>query len=126
MADRNDRYQALLDALATRIVVMDGAMGSILHSQLKPEDYGGPHLENCSDNVSRTRPDLILDIHRLYLDAGADIIETNSFNGHPVSLGEFHFNEQETYEINVASAKLARQAADEFAKPGRPRWVAGS
>src|SRR5690242_7840676 len=111
MENRKQRQQALLDTLETRILVMDGAMGSILHSQLSPEDYGGPHLENCSDNVNRTRPDVILGIHEMYLKAGAQMIETNSFNGHPVSLAEFHLTDAETQEINFKAAQLARQAA---------------
>src|SRR3990170_411219 len=113
MNDRKIRLQALYDALESRIVVMDGAMGSILHSKLSVADYGGAHLENCTDNVCLTRPDLIADIHRMYLEAGADIIETNSFNGHPVSLSEFQL-EEKTAEINQAAARIAREAADAF------------
>jgi 5-methyltetrahydrofolate--homocysteine methyltransferase len=125
MDNQEIRRQALLDALRSRIVVLDGAMGSILHSQLTPADYGGAHLENCTDNVVRTRPDLILDIHRMYLEAGADIIETDSFNANGVSMAEFHLADA-VHEINVTAARLARQAADEFSTPGRPRFVAGS
>jgi 5-methyltetrahydrofolate--homocysteine methyltransferase len=125
MANFQQRQQALLDALEDRILVLDGAMGSILHSQLKVEDYGGAHLENCTDNVSRTRPDLISAIHRQYLDAGAEIIETNSFNGHPVSLSEFHL-EDATYEINRRAAEVAREAADAFYTDKKPRFVAAS
>src|SRR4051794_3895709 len=94
MNDRKIRQEALLDALESRIVVLDGAMGSILHSQLSVADYGGAHLENCTDNVCLTRPDLIEAIHRQYLDAGAELIETNSFNGHPVSLSEFQLEDK--------------------------------
>src|SRR5439155_19220913 len=83
------RKQALLDALSSRIVVLDGAMGSILQARLRVEDYGGAQLENCTDNVSRANPAVVYAVHTSYLEAGADIIETNSFNGHPVSLGEF-------------------------------------
>ena len=83
------RQQALVDALSSRIVVLDGAMGSILQARLRVEDYGGAHLENCTDNVSRANPGVVYAVHTSYLEAGADIIETNSFNGHPVSLGEF-------------------------------------
>jgi 5-methyltetrahydrofolate--homocysteine methyltransferase len=125
MTDREIRLQGLLDALATRIVVLDGAMGSIVQSQLKVEDYGGAHLENCVDIVNISRPDLIEAIHRAYMEAGCDVLETNSFNGHPVSLAEFHL-EDRTHEINLAAARLARRVADEYARPGRPRWVAGS
>jgi 5-methyltetrahydrofolate--homocysteine methyltransferase len=125
MTDREIRLQALSDALATRIVVLDGAMGSIIQSTLTADDYGGAHLENCVDNVSRSRPDIIEGIHRAYLDAGCDVVETNTFNGHPISLAEFHLQD-ETYEINFAGAQIARKAASELSSPGRPRWVAGS
>jgi len=121
----NFRRQELDDALATRILVLDGAMGSILQSRLRVEDYGGAHLENCTDNVSRANPGVVYAVHRSYLDAGADIIETNSFNGHPVSLGEFGLH-ADTYEINYAAAALARTAADEYSAQGRTRWVAGA
>jgi len=105
------RRQELDDALATRILILDGAMGSILQSRLRVEDYGGAHLENCTDNVSRANPGVVYAVHRSYLEAGADIIETNSFNGHPVSLGEFGL-QTEAYDINYAAAGLARTAAD--------------
>ena len=119
------RRQALFDALSSRIVVLDGAMGSILQSRLRVEDYGGAHLENCTDNVSRANPGVVYAVHTSYLEAGADIIETNSFNGHPVSLGEFQL-QADAYDINYAAASLARTAADEYSAPGRPRWVAGA
>jgi 5-methyltetrahydrofolate--homocysteine methyltransferase len=125
MSERQIRQQALYDALEKRILVLDGAMGSILHKHLTIADYGGPHLENCTDNVVRTRPDLILQIHRQYLEAGADIIETDSFNANRASLSEFQI-EDAVAQINIKSAQLARQAADEFSTPGRMRWVAGS
>jgi 5-methyltetrahydrofolate--homocysteine methyltransferase len=107
MSERQIRQQALYDALEKRIPVLDGAMGSILHKHLTIADYGGPHLENCTDNVVRTRPDLILQIHRQYLEAGADIIETDSFNANRASLSEFQI-EDAVAEINIKSAQLAR------------------
>jgi 5-methyltetrahydrofolate--homocysteine methyltransferase len=125
MKDSKLRQQALYDSLASRIVVLDGAMGSILHSQLTVADYGGSHLENCTDNVCLTRPDLIADIHKQYLDAGAQLIETNSFNGHPLSMAEFHLQDK-TVEINHAAARIAREAADEYWTDAKPRFVAGS
>ncbi|MEJ7607195.1 MAG: homocysteine S-methyltransferase family protein [Bryobacteraceae bacterium] len=123
MNDRNIRYQALTDALNDRILVIDGAMGSILHAQLTVADYGGAKLENCTDNVSLIRPDLIESIHRQYLDAGAELIETNSFNGHPISMSEFDLEDQ-TYNINFAAAQIARRATDAYS--GKLRFVAGS
>ncbi len=126
MTDREYRRQALLDALNTRIVVLDGAMGTLLQqSRLTPDDFGGPAFEGCNERLVLTRPDLILEIHRAYLAAGADIIETNTFGGTPLVLAEYGLHAQ-THQLNVQAARLARQAADEFARPGRPRFVAGS
>ena len=105
---------------------MDGAMGTMLQERNPTAaDFGGAHLENCNENLCRTRPEWILDIHRAYLEAGADIIETNSFQGSPIVLAEFNLEDQ-THELNVLAAKLARQAADEFATTAKPRFVAGS
>ena len=81
-------------------------------------DFGGPGLENCNENLCLTRPEWIADVHRAYLEAGADIIETNSFQGSPIVLAEFKL-EDKTHELNVAAAKLARQAADEFSTTGQ-------
>lgn len=126
MSQRNERRQALLDALSTRILTLDGAMGTMLQ-QYNPtiEDWGGPRFENCSENLLFTRPDWIREVHRAYYEAGADIVETNSFGGHPITLGEFEMADR-CHEVNALAAKLAREAAGEFAKPGRPRFVAGS
>ncbi|HNY41880.1 MAG TPA: homocysteine S-methyltransferase family protein, partial [Bryobacteraceae bacterium] len=120
------RQQALLEALNTRILVLDGAMGTMLQ-QYNPtiEDWGGPAFENCSENLLFTRPDWIRDIHRAYYAAGADMVETNSFGGHAITLAEFGL-EDRIHEVNRLAASLARQAADEFDQPGRPRFVAGS
>ncbi|MGC8760400.1 MAG: methionine synthase [Bryobacteraceae bacterium] len=120
------RLQELLAALEERILVLDGAMGTMLQ-QRNPaiEDWGGPQFENCTENLLFTHPEWIADIHRAYYDAGADIVETNSFGGSPVTLAEFGL-ERRCYEINFRAAQLARQAAAEFERPGRPRFVAGS
>jgi len=74
-------------------------------------DFGGSHLENCNENLCITRPNWIREIHVGYLEAGADIIETNSFQGSPIVLAEFGLTAQ-TRELNVSAARLARQAAD--------------
>ncbi|MBI3208026.1 MAG: methionine synthase [Candidatus Solibacter usitatus] len=126
MNDRSLRQQALYDALSERILVLDGAMGTMLQ-QLDPtvEDWGGPKFENCSENLLFTRPEWIADIHSQYYAAGADMVETNSFGGHPITLGEFGL-EDRCHEVNELAARLARQAAEKFSKPGRPRFVAGS
>lgn len=126
MPNREDRRRALLDALRERILVLDGAMGTMLQ-QLNPtiDDWGGPKFENCPENLLYTRPDWIRDIHREYFDAGADMVETNSFGGHPITLAEFGL-ESQCHEVNVLAARLAREAADACSAPGRPRFVAGS
>lgn len=120
------RQQALLDALNTRILVLDGAMGTMLQ-QKNPTmaDWGGPAYENCSENLLFTHPDWIRDIHRAYYAAGADMVETNSFGGHSITLGEFGL-EDRIHEVNRLAASLAREAAAEYDQPGRPRFVAGS
>ncbi len=126
MSKAPDRREKLLQALGDRILVLDGAMGTMLQSrQLTAQDFGGPSLEGCNEYLSKTRPDVVLDIHRAYLEAGADIIETNTFGGARIVLAEYQVAEQ-AFELNLASARLARQAADEFSTPARPRFAAGS
>ena len=126
MTDRAKRRQALFDALESRILVLDGAMGTMVQQKhLSAADFGGPSLEGCNEVLVRTRPDVILDIHRAYLQAGADIIETDSFGGTRIVLGEYQIAD-ETPTLNRRAAELARQAADEFSTADRPRFVAGS
>ena len=99
MKDRKLRQQALHDTLASRIVVMDGAMGSILHSQLTVADYGGSHLENCTDNVCRPVPTSSPRFTSSISTPARRLIETNSFNGHPLSMAEFQLQDK-AVEIN--------------------------
>lgn len=123
---RQYRRQALEDALSTRILVLDGAMGTMLQDrQLTAADFGGPALEGCNENLVLTRPDVVLDIHREYFRAGSDIVETDSFQSGPMVLAEYGLADR-SFEISRAAAALARQAADEFSQPGRLRFVAGS
>ncbi len=123
---RRHRRLALEDALATRVVVLDGAMGTMLQDrQLTAADFGGPALEGCNENLVLTRPDVMLDIHRAYFEAGSDIVETNSFQSSKIVLAEFGLADR-SYEISFAAAKLAREAAAEFSTLGRMRFVAGS
>ncbi len=126
MLTTHERRQALFDALSSRILVLDGAMGTMLQ-QRDPtiDDWGGPKFENCPENLLYTRPEWIRDIHRAYYEAGADIVETNSFGGHTITLSEFGLQDR-LHEVNRLAAQLAREAAEEFARPGRPRFVAGS
>ena len=121
-----ERQQALYAALGSRILVLDGAMGTMLQQRhLTAADFGGPELEGCNEILVKTRPDVLLDIHREYLAAGADIIETDSFGSTSIVLAEYGLQDQ-TSELNRLAAALARQAADEFSTPERPRFVAGS
>jgi 5-methyltetrahydrofolate--homocysteine methyltransferase len=126
MTTAGERFEALQNILEHRVLILDGAMGTMLQQRhLTAADFGGAALEGCNEMLLRTRPDVVLDIHRAYFTAGSDMVETNSFNGARVSLGEYGLQDQ-AYELNVIAAKLARQAAGEFSKPGRPRFVAGS
>ena len=96
---------------------MDGAMGTAIHQHDLPiDEFGGPAFENCNEVLNPRRPDIILDIHSSYLEAGSDIIETNSFNGTPADMGEFGLKER-TQEINRKAAALARQAAEKYSTP---------
>src|ERR1700726_4332113 len=90
MRDFTKSAQALRELLSQRILVLDGAMGTMLQQRdLTAADFGGPALEGCNENLVRTRPDVVLDIHRKYFEAGADIVETNSFGGTPLVLAEY-------------------------------------
>src|SRR5271163_2420377 len=101
-------------------------MGTMLQQcDLTAADFGGAALEGCNENLVRTRPDVVLDIHRKYFAAGSDIVETNSFGSAPIVLAEYGLA-NDAHELNVLAGKLARQAADEFSVAGRPRFVAGS
>lgn len=121
--------------LNQRILIIDGAMGTMIQRhKLNEEDYRGarfqnhPHpLKGNNDLLSITQPAIIRDIHKAYLEAGADIIETNTFNGTSISQADYHL-ESLAYELNFASAKVAREAVDEFMKTdsSRPRFVAGA
>src|SRR5216683_808900 len=125
--DRPQRIAELKQTLQRRILVLDGAMGTLLQAQnLKAADFGGPELEGCNENLSLTRPDLIQRIHAEYFAAGADITETNTFGGTPLVLGEYGLADK-ALEINARAAQLARRAAEQSSKDlGRPCWVAGS
>jgi 5-methyltetrahydrofolate--homocysteine methyltransferase len=126
MTTPEDRWGALEENLARRVLVLDGAMGTMLQQQhLTAADFGGPALEGCNENLVRTRPDVVLGIHRAYLAAGADLIETNSFGGSRLVLAEYGLGD-DTFELNLLAARLARQAAAEFATSSNPRFVAGA
>ena len=114
-----------LDLVNQRVVVFDGAAGTYLQQlELTAEDFGGVDLEGCNEMLCLTRPDVIRQMHVDYFEAGADVVETNSF-GSGVALGEYNLSDR-AYELNVASARLAREAADIVGTPEWPRFVAGS
>src|SRR5271165_6117120 len=126
MRDLKESAKALRALLSERVLVLDGAMGTMLQQcDLKAADFGGAALEGCNENLVRTRPDVVLDIHRKYFAAGSDIVETNSFGGAPIVLAEYGLADH-AHELNFLSAKLARQAADELSTTTKPRFVAGS
>ena len=126
MRKLTDQTRALEALLAERILVLDGAMGTMLQQRhLTAADFGGAALEGCNENLVRTRPDVVLDIHRKYFAAGSDIVETDSFGGAPIVLAEYGLA-ADAHELNKRAAELARQAADEASKPAKPRFVAGS
>ncbi len=113
-----------LSALSDRVLVFDGGMGTQLQGfDLPLSDYQG--LENCSEILNLTRPDVVGTIHRRYFEAGADIVETNSFGGAPWVLAEFGL-QADTERINRVAAEVAREAALAFSSEARPRFVAGS
>jgi 5-methyltetrahydrofolate--homocysteine methyltransferase len=126
MRNLNESAKAIRELVLQRILVLDGAMGTMLQQRnLTAADFGGAALEGCNENLVRTRPDVVLDIHRKYFEAGSDIVETNSFGGAPIVLAEYGLA-ADAHFLNKRAAELARQAANEFSTPGKPRFVAGS
>jgi 5-methyltetrahydrofolate--homocysteine methyltransferase len=114
-----------LDLLRSRVLVFDGGMGTLIHARnLTPVDYGGK--EGCVDFLPITRPDVVEDVHVQYFEAGADVVETDTFQASAIRFAEWGLAER-TREINRAAAVIARRVADRFvAGDGRPRFVAGS
>ena len=115
-----------LAALAKRVLIYDGAMGTnIQRYNLTPEDFGGKALEGCNDNLVLTRPDVIRAIHESFLAVGCDVVETCTFQSTPRRLEEWGLLDK-MYELNVAAARLGREACDKYATAEQPRFVAGS
>ncbi|MEP7217892.1 MAG: homocysteine S-methyltransferase family protein, partial [Bacteroidota bacterium] len=118
-----NRFLQLLDK---KVLLFDGATGTSLQEQhLTAEDFGGPELEGCNEYLCITRPDAVRKVHYGFLDAGADIIETNSFGSSSIVLAEYDIADK-AYELSRLSAELARACADEYSTPEWPRMVAGS
>ncbi len=121
-----DRVAALREAFSRRLLLLDGATGTALEAMaLGPESHGGPELAGCHEALVLHAPEAVLRLHRLYLEAGADLVETDTFGATPVVLAEYGL-EDRALELNRRAAELARRAAGEFSTPERPRWVAGS
>src|SRR5690348_1702025 len=131
-----DKIEQLRRLLRERIVIIDGAMGTMIQQRKLSEadfrgerfkDWKGKDLKGNNDLLNVTRPDVIEDIHRLYLEAGADIIETNTFNSQAISLADYGL-ESLAYELSKAGAECARRAAEKVmaAQPGRVCFVAGA
>jgi 5-methyltetrahydrofolate--homocysteine methyltransferase len=115
-----------LDLLAERVVIFDGATGTNLQLRgLGPDDFGGPALEGCNEMLVVTRPDVVRDLHRSFLDVGVDVIETDSFGAFPVVLAEYQIAERSA-ELARRAAELAREVAHGYSTPDHPRFVAGS
>ena len=115
-----------LDMLRDRVLFFDGGMGTQVQArELSAEDYGGKRWDGCIDYLSLTRPDVVESIHAAYFDAGADVVETNSFQASRTRLEEWGLGER-TVELNRAAGAAARRVADRYSADGRPRFVAGS
>ncbi len=125
--DRKARIDTLLRLLDERVLCLDGAMGTAIQAKnLTAPDFGGEAFEGCNEHLVLTRPDVITSIHEGYLDAGADILETDTFGSTSLVLSEYPPLHEKAYEITRAAAQLARRAADAASTAAKPRFVAGS
>ncbi|MEY4971795.1 MAG: hypothetical protein RLZZ404_721, partial [Actinomycetota bacterium] len=118
------RSEALIEAVRSRVVVADGAMGTMIQEASPTlEEFQGH--EGCNEILNVTRPDIISSIHAQYLKSGAEAIETNTFGANFANLAEYGI-EDRIEELAYAGAKVAREVADDFITPEKPRWVLGS
>src|SRR5499427_793728 len=125
MTQHSDR-SALARAFDGRILVFDGAMGTMIQARdLSADDFGGRELEGCNEHLNLTRPHVIGEIHRDYLEAGADCISTNTFGCAPYVLAEYGLADR-CHDITLAAARIAREAADSASTADRPRFVLGA
>ena len=122
VVEKVNTEQVLLQRLENEILVLDGAMGSLIYGlglteqQVRGQRFADweKELKNCTDIIGLTNPNAITQLHRDYLDAGADIVTTNTFNASPVGLADFELPEDVVHDINIAAAANARRAVDEF------------
>ncbi|MBL7988721.1 MAG: homocysteine S-methyltransferase family protein [Chlorobi bacterium] len=118
--------EQFLQLLNERVLLFDGATGTSLQTQyLTPEDFGGHNLEGCNEYLCISNPEAVRKVHHGFLEAGADIIETNSFGSASIVLAEYGIADR-AYELSCLSAQIARTCADQYSTPERPRFVAGS
>jgi 5-methyltetrahydrofolate--homocysteine methyltransferase len=122
----NERAEQLLELLNERIVVMDGATGTALQARrLTAEDFGGEQYEGCNEHLVLTRPGVVASVHHDYLEAGALLVETDTFGGTPLVLGEYGLAER-ALELNREAARIAREACARHSTSDKPRFVVGS
>lgn len=108
------------------VIVFDGGMGTALQMQnLTAADFGGAQFEGCNEFLVISKPEAVAQVHRAYLEAGADVIETDTFGGASIVLAEYDLADR-AYEINKKAAELAKEIATEYSTPEKPRFVAGS
>jgi 5-methyltetrahydrofolate--homocysteine methyltransferase len=118
--------RSVADRMKEKILILDGAMGTMLQSaRLSVDDFGGEKYDGCNEMLNLTRPDVIRSIHEAYFRAGADVVETNTFGATPVVLSEYGLDDK-TEEINLAAARIAAEVRDRWSTPDWPRYVAGS
>jgi len=119
-------FLSRLHAPERPVLVFDGATGTSLQQMdLTAEDFGGPELEGCNEHLVITRPDAVQAVHRQFLEAGCDVIETDTFGAASIVLAEYGLEDQ-AFDLNKRAAELARAVAQEYCTPGQPRFVAGS
>lgn len=122
----NNATPSIAELLKTKLLVLDGAMGTALQEMnLTAEDFGGEHLLGCNEHLVLSRPEAVLAVHLAYLEAGADIVETNTFGATALVLGEYGLQDK-AHLINTRAVELARQACDRYSTPEKPRFVAGA
>ena len=119
-------FKSYFNSSLNPVIVFDGAMGTALQDQnLQAKDFGGTELEGCNENLVRSNPEAVKLVHRSYLEAGCDVIETNTFGATSIVLEEYNL-QNDVYEINLKAANLAKELAIEYSTDVKPRFVAGS